>query len=394
MAFLDIKTILTLTALTLFAVAGAMSLVMGRELSAAARAARGSLIAQAGGWTTIVAAEFVWDMPLSVMAITCGSVANLLMFKALEGWLGSRPGKRILYALCILMPLGYAISYDSYPVRVGWSNILLAMQFSIVAVAVLWTSPKTDEKGWRVLLALCYAPMAVLTLGRGILGAWFTELYPTFVTPHPINVAAQAAANMSLVLSTVAVLVAWRREVEMQLEHQAHTDPLTGLLNRRGWTQYADKMVAQARRHRFGVAVLMIDIDHFKQVNDRFGHEAGDRALVLLGQCMRSTMRESDICGRLGGEEFALLLAHLDEPAAVSLDQRLRHLFQTTTGQQLGITLNFSSGLAFCDFSQADALKKALMRADAGMYQAKASGRGRLCANADVNITIPDQLLH
>jgi diguanylate cyclase (GGDEF)-like protein len=268
------------------------------------------------------------------------------------------------------------------------------MQFSIVAVAVLWTSPKTDEKGWRVLLALCYAPMAVLTLGRGILGAWFTELYPTFVTPHPINVAAQATANMSLVLSTVAVLVAWRREVEMQLEHQAHTDPLTGLLNRRGWTQYADKMVAQARRHRFGVAVLMIDIDHFKQVNDRFGHEAGDRALVLLGQCMQSTMRESDVCGRLGGEEFALLLAHLDEPAAVALDQRLRHLFQTTTGQQLGITLNFSSGLAFCEFSQADALKKALMRADAGMYQAKASGRGRLCANADVNVTVPDQLLH
>jgi hypothetical protein len=76
MAFLDIKTILTLTALTLFAVAGAMSLVMGRQLSPAASAARGSLIAQAGGWTAIVAAEFVWDMPLSVLAIACGSAAN------------------------------------------------------------------------------------------------------------------------------------------------------------------------------------------------------------------------------------------------------------------------------------------------------------------------------
>ena len=84
MAFLDIKTILTLTALTLFAVAGAMSLVMGRQLSPAASAARGSLIAQAGGWTAIVAAEFVWDMPLSVLAIACGSAANLLMFTALE----------------------------------------------------------------------------------------------------------------------------------------------------------------------------------------------------------------------------------------------------------------------------------------------------------------------
>jgi len=393
MPLLDIKTILSLTALTLFAVAGAMSLVMGRELSQAARAARASLIAQAGGWTTIVAADFIWEMPLSVVAITCGSLANLLMFKALEGWLGPRPGKRLLYALCILMPLGYAISYQSYPVRVGWANILLAVQFAIVAVAVLWTSAQTEEKGWRVLLALCYAPMAVLTLGRGILGGWFTELYPTFATPHPINVAAQTAANMSLVLSTVAVLVAWRREVEMQLERQAHTDPLTGLLNRRGWIKYADMMVAQARRHQHSVGVLMLDLDHFKQVNDRYGHEAGDRALMLLGQCMTSTMRESDVCGRLGGEEFALLLPRVNEATANALDERLRKMYQTVTSQQMGITLNFSSGLAFCDVAHADALKKALMQADAGMYQAKAHGRGRLCANADVNITIPDQLI-
>jgi diguanylate cyclase (GGDEF)-like protein len=393
MAFLDIKTILTLTALTLFAVAGAMSLVMGRQLSPAASAARGSLIAQAGGWTAIVAAEFVWDMPLSVLAIACGSAANLLMYTALEHWLGPRPGRMLLRVLCVLMPLGYAASYSSYPIRVGWSNVLLAMQFAIVATAVVWTSSKTDEKGWRVLLALCYGPMAVLTLGRGILGGWYTELYPTFATPHPVNVAAQMAANISLVLSTVAVMVAWRREIEIQLERQAHTDPLTSLLNRRGWIRQSDMLVAQARRHGHTVGILMIDLDHFKQVNDRYGHEAGDRALMLLGKCMAKAMRESDVCGRLGGEEFALLLPHVNEATATALDSRLRALFQSTTSQHMGITLNFSSGLAFCDVSQSDALKKALMQADASMYQAKANGRGRLCANADVNITVPDELV-
>jgi diguanylate cyclase (GGDEF)-like protein len=271
--------------------------------------------------------------------------------------------------------------------------VLLAMQFAIVATAVVWTSSKTDEKGWRVLLALCYGPMAVLTLGRGILGGWYTELYPTFATPHPVNVAAQMAANISLVLSTVAVMVAWRREIEIQLERQAHTDPLTSLLNRRGWIRQSDMLVAQARRHGHTVGILMIDLDHFKQVNDRYGHEAGDRALMLLGKCMAKAMRESDVCGRLGGEEFALLLPHVNEATATALDSRLRALFQSTTSQHMGITLNFSSGLAFCDVSQSDALKKALMQADASMYQAKANGRGRLCANADVNITVPDELV-
>ena len=393
MAFLDIKTILVLTALTLFAVAGAMSLVMGRQLSPAARAARGSLIAQAGGWSTLVAAEFVWDMPLSVLAIACGSVSNWLMYMALEHWLGPRPGKWLLRVLCVLMPLGYAVSFSSYPIRVGWSNVLLAAQFLILTVAVIWTSAKTTERGWRALLAMCYGPMAALTLGRGILGGWFTELYPTFTTPHPVNVAAQVGANISLVLSTVAVLVAWRREIEIRLERQAHTDPLTGLLNRRGWLKHADMVVAQARRHHFSMCILMLDLDHFKQVNDRYGHEAGDRALMLLGKCIASTMRESDVCGRWGGEEFTLLLPRIDEASATALDQRLRALFQAKSGDKLGIALNFSSGLAFCDATQPDALKRALMQADASMYQAKANGRGHLYANADVNITIPDELI-
>lgn len=393
MAFLDIKTIIILTALTLFAVTGAMSLVMGQQLSPAARAARGSLIAQAGGWTCLVAAEFVWDMPLSVLAIAFGSVSNLLMFIALEHWLGPRPGRLALRILCVLLPLGYALSYSSYALRVGWSNIVLTLQLSILTIAVLWPSGKTNEKGWRVLLALCYGPTAVLTLGRGILGAWFTELYPTFTTPHPVNVAAQVVTNISLMLATVAVLVAWRREIEIQLERQAQTDTLTGLLNRRGWTQYADMIMAQARRHHHSLGVLMLDLDHFKQVNDRYGHETGDRALTLLAKCLTTTMRESDVCGRLGGEEFGLLLPHVNEVTAAALDERLRALYQTTTHQQLGVALNFSSGLAFCDVSQPDALNKALIQADASMYQAKASGRGRMCANADVNITLPGALV-
>ena len=394
MDLFDVRTVLALTALNLFAVAAAMSLVMGKNLSPAARAARASLVVQAWGWTAIVASDFVWDMPLSVLAIVCGGVANWYMFQALSHWLGPRPFKHFMLAALVMMPLGYALSFDSYPVRVGWANGWLATQFAMLFCAAAW-APDANPKswGWRALLLVCYASMAVLTAGRGILGAWFTELYPTFITPHPINVAAQVAANICLVLTMVAVLVAWRREVELTLEEQADTDPLTNLLNRRGWMRQAETSLAQARRHGWNVAVLMLDLDHFKHVNDVYGHEVGDRVLRLLGRAVRHCLRDTDSSGRIGGEEFVLLLPHVDKATAVVLDQRLRETFRRLAVDHLKLDLNFSSGLVVFDPSSTDALKKALIQADGAMYQAKANGRGRLCADAEVNITIPDALI-
>jgi len=230
-------------------------------------------------------------------------------------------------------------------------------------------------------------------LGRGILGAWFTDLYPSFATPHPINVAAQVAANICLVLTMVAVLVAWRREVELKLEEQAHTDPLTNLLNRRGWMRQAEISLALARRHGWDVAVLMLDLDHFKHVNDVYGHEVGDRVLRLLGRSIQHCLRDTDSGGRIGGEEFVLLLPHIDHETATTLDQRLRETFRRMAADRMKLDLNFSSGLAMLDPAKPDGLKKALIHADGAMYQAKANGRGRLCADAEVNITIPDTLI-
>jgi diguanylate cyclase (GGDEF)-like protein len=390
----DVRTVLAITALNLFVVAAAMSLVMGQNLSPAARAARASLVSQAWGWTAIVAADFVWDMPLSVLAIVFGGLSNWYMYQALTHWLGPRPLKRFMLVTAILMPLGYAVSFGSYPIRVGWANGWLATQFAVLCWAAFWVpgaNPKS--RGWRALLTLCYATMALLTWGRGILGAWFTHLYPTFATPHPINVAAQVAANMCLVLTMVAVLVAWRREVELKLEEQAHTDPLTGLPNRRGWMRQAETSLAHARRHSWKMAVLVLDLDHFKHVNDVYGHEAGDRVLRLLGRAIRHCLRDTDSSGRTGGEEFVLLLPHMDRETASALDQRLRETFRRMAADRLKMDLNFSSGLAVFDPTQPDSLKKALIQADGAMYQAKASGRGRLCADSEVNITIPDTLI-
>ena len=395
MPLFDVRSVLALTALNLFAISAAMSLVMGKQLSRAARSARASLVAQALGWSAIVASGFFWDFPLSVTAMVCAAASNQLMYHALEGWLGPRPLRRTLMLMSLAMPLGYALGFDSYPFRVGWANLWLASQFAVMATCALWPTAQARQKdGWRLLLALCYSAMTVLTATRGILGAWFTELYPTFTTPHPANVAAQVAANVCLVLTMMAVLVAWRREVEVKLEEQAYTDSLTGLLNRRGWMKHAELTLAHARRHRWNVAVLLLDLDHFKHVNDVYGHEVGDRALHLLGRAIQGCLRESDVSGRMGGEEFVLLLPHIDPPDAQALDQRLRDTYRKLTADRMRLELNFSSGIAFCNLKEPEALKKALIQADGAMYQAKASGRGRLCSSPAVNITVPDALIH
>ena len=374
---LDVSTLVVTTALNLFMVAAALPLIMGKHISPAARHAQQSLLAQAAGWACIILSGMLLDLPLSVLAMVFGSLAQFLMFRALQGWLGPRPLERLLAIACVAMPLGYALAFEDYALRVGWANAWLALQLFIVANAALWTSRERGQR-WRYLLAGCYAVFGVFTLGRGVLGAFFTSQYPSFLFAHPLNTMAQLVANVTLVLVTVAVLVAWRRESEVRLENLANTDPLTNLLNRRGWKTAAQPVLSHARRHAWPVALLMIDLDHFKLVNDRHGHQMGDRALALMGRSMRACLRESDLAGRLGGEEFVLLLPHTQQADAQVLDSRLRAHFTESSRLQLGMELNFSSGLAFCDLAYPDPLQTAMTRADQAMYQAKAQGRGHL----------------
>lgn len=374
---LDTTTILAITALNLFAVSAALPLIMGAAVSGPARLVQGSLLAQALAWTSMVASGHVLDQPLSVLAMGMGSLANYLLFNALAGWLGHRPGRTLLQVACVLMPLGYALSFHNYALRVGWANAWLGIQLLLVARAALW--PRTDwGDRWRYLLAGCYVLTAVSTLARGVLGAVYTALYPTFTTPHPINLLTQLIANTSMPLVTAALMVAWRREAEHRLQTQANTDSLTDLLNRRGLFSASTQLIAQAQRQHWPLAVMMLDLDHFKRVNDVHGHEVGDRALRLFANVIRATLRDNDVAGRIGGEEFALLLPHTDEAGAMLLDNRLRHLLKKQSTRALGWPLNYSAGLVLCHTSTDNALETALQQADLALYEAKHRGRGQL----------------
>lgn len=380
MEHIDIFTVLALTAMNLIAVSVALPWVMGRSVSRAARLAQGSLLAQAFGWIAIICAgSFIghWgDRALSTLSLALGAAAQILMFRALGEWLGPRPGWRAMQVIAVLMPLGYAIGFGHYSFRVGWANFLLATMMLLVAQAA-FAPRRPAMRHWRWLLGGCHAVVAVFTLGRGGLGAFLPELYPSFRAPHPVNLGAQLATNIGLVLTTVAVLVAWRDEAEARLRELAVTDGLTGVLNHRAWHERAATALATAHRHQQPLTVLLIDLDQFKAINDNHGHDLGDRALRLFGQVLRENVRDGDLAGRLGGEEFVVLLCLGPLAAAELLDRRLRDQLSRTAEAALGIPLDFSAGAT--DRQAGDATIQAMVaRADRAMYRAKQAGRGRL----------------
>lgn len=378
---LDFLTLLATTALSLFLVSATLPVIMGKRISVSARCMQASLLLQALAWATIIGSTYapgtLADRFLSTLSIGCGCAAQWMNYRALAGWLGPRPWPRTLIVLVVAAPLGYFLSFDSYAIRVGWANAILAAVTLVVARATLLPL-RPAESGWRRLILLSMVTMAGLTLARGVVGT-LTDQYPSFRTPHPVNLAFALGACVTVVLNTIAMLVAWRDEAEFKLRQLATTDPLTSLLNRRGFDTQGESLLSHASRYQLPVTAIMLDLDHFKQINDTYGHEVGDRALQLFARLLNDTCRSGDLVARLGGEEFGALLLHNDPPTGLTFDERLRQRLRETSAAELGLALDYSAGMAA--LQPGDRNLGALMaRADNALYNAKTAGRGCLVA--------------
>jgi len=165
-----------------------------------------------------------------------------------------------------------------------------------------------------------------------------------------------------------------------ETQELALTDPLTGLYNRRGFSEIGQIEFGRARRLQRPCSLLMIDIDHFKRINDRYGHaEGGDPVLQALGQYLKENTREIDLACRYGGEEFVVLLPEVDTPLALEIAERLRqgiaNLKVQINSHEIAFTV--SIGVATCNHVT-PTLEILLARADQAMYVAKHRGRNRV----------------
>jgi diguanylate cyclase (GGDEF)-like protein len=197
---------------------------------------------------------------------------------------------------------------------------------------------------------------------------------------------------------TVELLRQRNSELEMlnqQLWKLSHTDELTGYFNRRHIVSRMEEEISRSLRYEMALSVVLADIDHFKRINDTFGHLAGDRALQTIADLFRSKLRESDLIGRFGGEEFLLILPHTDMSGAEAFCHRLRDHVEKHP-LQLGdqsVTMTSSFGVATLS-PELDTSQKLLRIADRNLYRAKYLGRNRVvaeCGTRDTLDTPPEE---
>ena len=173
-------------------------------------------------------------------------------------------------------------------------------------------------------------------------------------------------------ISRTSVEAGYHEEIYQLATH----DPLTGLCNRRHFSELADKEIARGIRHQRPLALCIIDVDLFKPVNDRYGHIEGDEVLRILSSVIREHVRDDDIAARIGGEEFAVLLAESDTRSATIFAERLRRAIEATTFQPGGDPQRITVSIGIAPLTSGRAARGRLMAAaDAALYRAKAEGR-------------------
>lgn len=168
-----------------------------------------------------------------------------------------------------------------------------------------------------------------------------------------------------------------------QLQELASRDPLTGVFNRRHFNEMLDQHFAQAERQGQDLACVMIDLDDFKQVNDKYGHDVGDQLLIMVAKTIEANLRKSDICARYGGDEFVALLPQSDLEHATSMGERILHEIDVRTKEAFpDFDAAISLGVTSYNAIHAEDATSIIIAADRAMYAAKRAGKGRVVTSA------------
>jgi len=398
----DNPTLFTLLLLQGVAAALVMGLMVGRHGSPAARWAQAGMGAQALGCLALAASGGSRDPVLLPLAMCGFSAAVSALWWAVRLWLPAMPshgrmkGRWFMIAAPVVMSAIYVLLPDTTVRRVGWAQALLALQLLMLAgAAVLPQIPKTpttlplsevqvhSSRRWRALLGAAILPLGLVCLVRGGEALTGLTVASGVFAVSPVNSAPNTAlalaAQLALSLLLPALLLAWRTEAEDKLALLAHTDCLTGLADRRAFAERAVHLISMARRHNEPLALMVLDLDFLKSINAEHGRDAGDRALALFGRCLQAQMRLGDLVGRVGGEEFAVMMARCDALGPPAMDQRLRSALAMQATATLGFALNFSVGWAKLRSGDRH-LDDLMRRAETALYIAKREGRGRLVA--------------
>lgn len=285
--------------------------------------------------------------------------------------------RRVLYpftALALLVLHGARFSHASPNTLVIVVSMIIASYTAAMAAILL--RPGVGHSLLQRLIGInglaFFAAMSVRAWS-GIVHGNLAVFAPGFVQSLTY-----LAGYLLMIVNGFGFLLLCKEKDDQQMALLATIDSLTGLVNRRAFFERTESARMMAMRLRTPIALMMIDIDHFKRLNDRFGHATGDEALCLFAATAQQTLRENDIMGRLGGEEFALVLPGTELEGALLAAERLRVAVSGATLAVSGDTYSMTVSIGVVVIDPNEHINSALARADHALYAAKSAGRDRV----------------
>lgn len=273
-------------------------------------------------------------------------------------------------------------------VHILTNSIIYTLQLVLLAYALYGDKLSRSGHAWRLLFGVTVTTIFIVSL-RGIASSighiQFADVQ-SHITPNPVQIATYGFIMATITLGSLGFILMLKERSALAVQHLALTDSLTGVMNRRAFMNRATQELAFSKRWQTHLSLIMLDIDHFKSINDRYGHLVGDAVLTELVRLLETRLRAHDIIGRYGGEEFCILLPGTDDIGAHAVATSLLQVVESAclATSHGDITITISLGISVFDPSNDQGypdFSSLLKSADIALYQAKREGRNRVIQN-------------
>ena len=340
-----------------------------------------SVALQALAWLLLGLPEQVWDFAAIVVANTLLAASYALQYVAIREYKEGEGRWPLALGIVGAVLLGFVFLHAAGAdprTRLIATSAATALLMALSAVELFRDTPE-GERTLRRLTGAGFAACSVVVALRAVHAAWADQPTLSLLDPTAVQSLTFVSLYVAVVGLTFGFILMAKARAEGQIRHLATRDALTGTLNRRCFLDLAERELARAARSASPVAVVLFDLDHFKRINDTYGHAVGDEVLREFVRTIEGALRASDLFGRYGGEEFCAVLPDTDAEGALAAAQRLLGYLseRAVSGDGACVRFTASAGVAVRIPEQSGRMEELLARADAALYEAKTAGRNR-----------------
>jgi diguanylate cyclase (GGDEF)-like protein len=378
----DLRTLLLVVAAADIAVAVVLAVGAGRRLRFGIAPWIGSLLVRALAVTVLIARL---EPQAAVLVVSAALLSLSISFQAsaLLAYDARRFPEWAHTAVMAGVAIPFTIIGTDAVNTVLFGGLVFGLLMGVLAAIALQVRPTVQSRAVaRGVLVITYAIGCLAFLSRGLSAMMSAEPLQAFTNPNALQSSMFVAAAVAALVSTFGFLMLHKERADGEAVRMATIDPLTGAYNRRTFHDIAEREIARARRAGQPLSIIVVDIDHFRPVNEQHGNRAGDEVLRRVADLIRTALRKEDMLVRYGGEEFLVMLPEVPGPGAVVVAGRIRKAVEAETLRIEGRTLQLtvSVGVSARLDEGPESIENLLARADEALALAKQRGRNRVVA--------------